>query len=233
MDYKPILSPKIITPLLILEAFFLSFIAFGIIDLIYVLISLGVTILAVVLLIRIAEVYGKRIHLFSDLNNSRDMDRFRTQLFGRQAGVLNNWRKGFPIWVLFMSRIVLTYLFLLYNVPWLFLLIVAALLEYLNLKFIGLSGESMWLAFSYLTQVMVYLLIFLAYADILWVLISLILYFVLFFFVIVDLNFLQLRAFIPDILTILLVFWYGYPEWALPIALLSFIYNLFETTLTF
>lgn len=197
------------------------------------LISLGVTILAVVLLLRIAEVYGKRIHLASDLNDDRDLDRFKSQLFGKETGDLNNWRKGLPIWVLFILRIILTYLFLFYNVPWLFLLIFAELLEYLDLKFISLSRESMWLAFNYITQVVVYLLIFLAYADILWVQISLILHFVLIIAVMVDLNFLQLRAFIPDILTVLLVFWYGYPEWALPVALLSFIHSLFETTLTF
>ncbi|MFW9873554.1 MAG: hypothetical protein ACFFG0_10655, partial [Candidatus Thorarchaeota archaeon] len=146
----------------------------------------------------------------------------------------DNWTKGAPIWTIFIVRIILTYVFVIAELPLLFLFIFIGFLDFIDSRLISLAGENTWKLLAYAVKITVYVIILSDYWGVIWVEISIFLYLILFIGIIADLDLIQLEAFIPDILAILS--FYGDPTlgvWVLPVAVASFIYNLYYNILVF
>jgi hypothetical protein len=187
----------------------------------------GISILFIWLLLKIYEIYsnvesGLHLELSKDLDDERYGDAFWRQIIGSE------WKKGMPIWVLLVSRIFLTLFFILIDLPLLFLFIMISFLDYLDNRFIALIKNNTWKVLDFFASAICYTIILSSYLDLLWVIISVIGYWMVFVFVYWDLDYIQLKAYIPDILAILS--FYGdpvYHVWVLPVALVSFLYSFY------
>jgi hypothetical protein len=223
MDRRPFIPPPIIIVLLVLEAFFLTYIYTGAIDLVYILITFGISVFFIFILLKVYSVYKKPLELLPDPNENRSGEKFSRQLWG------SAWKEGVPIWGMFLLRIILTITLLLAHAELYFIYLLILFLDAVDSKFISLARNNTWMVADSVVGALCNTILFFAYATILWVVICFVLSWILNVFIYADLRYLQLRAFIPNIyLTLAFYTAPAFHVWLLPVCIAYFLYDFYE-----
>jgi hypothetical protein len=230
---RPRFSSSELVILLFLEALFLTYIVLDTIDMLYILGLFLLFVFFVIILIKLYRIYGRSPHIVQDLDDNRHYDRFKQQLMGsRSEDAEDHWLKGLPIAILFVTRIVVTYFFVIYDWPLLFLFIFSGFLSLMEIRLIELASENTWLLFNYLTTIIASFILVFYYIDFMWVKIAWALQILVWVMMFFDLDYGALKAFVPPILT-LLVFYNDpiYGIWVLPVAVINFLFSYYSLVL--